>query len=242
MQDASAFDFAEYARIINCFLERGYELVDYHDIAADQRHLVLRHDVDFSLPAALEMARLESARGWQAYYFILLRTEFYNPLSQEGLNALQELLALGHRVGLHFDASLYEQVADLPAQAGWECDLLASVIETPVDVLSLHRPHPDLLADGFEVADRLNAYSARYFYEIAYCSDSRGGWYHGHPLDHEAYLAGAPMQLLTHPIWWVGDKNPPLKRLEDFADQRCRALEGELSQNSQVWTHRRSAR
>jgi hypothetical protein len=238
MLDASSFNLETYAGIIDGFQQRDYDLVGYDAIALRQRHLVLRHDVDFSLQAAVDMGRFEAARGWQAYYFVLLRTEFYNPVSDSGLASLQELTSLGHKIGLHFDASLYQHVDDLPGEASRECDLLAKIIGQPVDVLSLHRPHPGLLGEGFEVANRLNAYSARFFRDIAYCSDSRGAWHHGHPLDHETVDQGGPMQLLTHPIWWTGVQGAPLERLEAFYTARLHTLDTEISANSDLWTTR----
>ncbi len=233
--DASTFDLQVYAGIVEGFLHQGYDLVGYENILPSQRHLILRHDVDFSLQAALDMGRFEAAQGWQAYYFILLRTEFYNPISELGLASLQELTSMGHKIGLHFDASLYRQVDDLPGEAGRECDFLAMITGQSVDVLSLHRPHPELLGEGFEVKNRLNAYSRRFFHDIAYCSDSRGAWHHGHPLDHEIVDRGGAMQLLTHPIWWTGAQGTPLERLETFYAARLKKLDAEMSANSDLW-------
>lgn len=242
MQDASTFDLDEYTDTINAFVKRGYQVSSYNDVALNKRHLILRHDIDFSLEAAVHMAELEAAQGWQAYYFILLRTEFYNPLSDAGLASLRKLVALGHQIGLHFDASLYKQADDLPHAASRECAILASIIEKPVDVLSLHRPHPDLLGAGFEVPGRLNAYSTKFFEDIAYCSDSRGAWHHGHPLDHKAFQQGGPMQLLTHPIWWTGKRGSPLDRLEAFHAERVQGLETAIAENCDVWAFREGSK
>jgi hypothetical protein len=39
--------------------------------------------------------------------------------------------------------------------------------------------------------------------KIAYISDSNGKWRFGHPLDSEAFNMRKPIQLLTHPVWWI---------------------------------------
>ena len=122
--DASTFDLQEYCGLVKSFLRKGYELVGYESILPNRRHLLLRHDIDFDLDAAVTMARVEASHSMSANYFVLLRTEFYNPFSPDALSALQEITALGHRVGLHFDASLYEHAEDLPDQANHECELL----------------------------------------------------------------------------------------------------------------------
>jgi hypothetical protein len=51
----------------------------------------------------------------------------------------------------------------------------------------------------------VSAYDKRVFSDIGFVSDSRGGWYHGHPLDHPAVKARRALQLLTHPIWWTSE-------------------------------------
>ena len=58
------------------------------------------------------------------------------------------------------------------------------------------------------LADRRNTYESKFFKEIGYCSDSRGGWHHGSPLDHAALGEGRALQLLTHAIWWTGEDPP----------------------------------
>ena len=63
--------------------------------------IFLRHDVDLSLAAAVQMAELEAARGVSATYFLMTRSVFYNLASREGERALARLRELGHRVGLH---------------------------------------------------------------------------------------------------------------------------------------------
>jgi len=55
---------------------------------------------------------------------------------------------------------------------------------------------------------------------MGYCSDSRGAWHHGHPLDHPAVAEGRALQLLTHPIWWTtGAGRDPAATLERFLGQ-----------------------
>src|SRR5213075_2207995 len=52
--------------------------------------LLLRHDVDMSLDAALAMAELEAERGVAATYFLMTRGEFYNLDARSGDAALDE--------------------------------------------------------------------------------------------------------------------------------------------------------
>ena len=63
--------------------------------------LILRHDIDLSLDAALRLAELEAAAGARATYFLMTESVFYNLASDEGERTLERLRELGHRVGLH---------------------------------------------------------------------------------------------------------------------------------------------
>ncbi|MBT3172708.1 MAG: hypothetical protein HN333_14900, partial [Rhodospirillaceae bacterium] len=72
-----------------------------------------------------------------------------------------------------------------------------------VPMISFHRPAPALQGREGRIAGRMHAYEPRFFREIGYCSDSRGAWRHGHPLDHAAVVKGKALQLLIHPLWWI---------------------------------------
>lgn len=231
--DARDFSPAAYAGLIEAIRARGYETRGYADADPKQRHLIVRHDVDFSLGAALAMADQEAAMGLASTYFVLLRTEFYNALSGDGLAAIRRLAALGHTVGLHFDAALY--AADqIEAAAGEECSLLEAAIRQPVAVLSFHRPAPQLIGSADRIAGRINAYGGRFMREMGYCSDSRGVWRHGAPLDHKAIAAGQALQLLVHPFWWTEPSLPPEARLRRFLADRAAFLDSELARHCAV--------
>ena len=94
------FDLAHYAELLDAAGEGGYRFASF-DRPPGAGDLLLRHDVDMSLDAALTMAELEAARGVPATYFLMTRGEFYNLDSRSGVAALVRLRDLGHRVGLH---------------------------------------------------------------------------------------------------------------------------------------------
>src|SRR6187200_1433978 len=78
----------------------GYRFVHF-DHEPQEGEIFLRHDVDLSLAAAVQVAELEAERGVSATYFLMTRSVFYNLASAEGERALERLRELGHRVGLH---------------------------------------------------------------------------------------------------------------------------------------------
>lgn len=199
------FSLARYGALIAAFHQAGYAVVGFAEVQATARHLVLRHDIDFDLEAAAKMAEFEADEGIHATYFVMLRTEFYNVFSKTAETALARIRASGHDIGLHFDAALYQgDGQELIQAARAECRVLGQAVQSEINVLSFHRPHPDLLGSDIEFDGIINAYHRRYFEDIGYCSDSRGAWHYGQPLDHAAVAAGGALQLLTHPIWWMG--------------------------------------
>src|SRR5690348_18136550 len=94
------FSLQHYSELLDAAVEGGYRwaLFDHEPKPGD---LFLRHDVDLSLDAALQLARLEAERDATATYFLMTESVFYNLASFEGRAAVDELRSLGHAVGLH---------------------------------------------------------------------------------------------------------------------------------------------
>jgi len=145
--------------------------------------VLLRHDVDMSLDAALTMAELEAERDVAATYFLMRRSEFYNLDARSGVAALERLRALGHRVGLHGvhpDATLDDRFDP---------------------VVAWHTPDPDFMTLPLDGA--VNAMQEGYFHPDRYRSDSNQHWRSGCPHDDLAAGRFEWLQLLVHPEIWV---------------------------------------
>jgi len=234
--DSRSFSPDAYATLIAALRERGYEFRDYEKASPDARHIILRHDVDFSLEMALMMAEREAGLGVKATYFVLLRTEFYNLLSSQGLTMLKKIQQAGHRIGLHFDAALYEDspsVIDTAAER--ECKIVESALEGPIDLISFHRPARELIAQQEYIGGRINAYGPKFVKDMGYCSDSRGAWHYGPPLENEAIRDGRALQLLVHPIWWQETILSPAGQLARFLEERRLFLDRELANHSSLY-------
>jgi hypothetical protein len=94
--------------------------------AANGPVLGLRHDIDRRLDSALEMARLEHARGIRATYFVLSTAPYYrsgDPALLRSLRRLQD--EYGHEVGWHNDLLTLQKVHGVDAaehlrrELGW---------------------------------------------------------------------------------------------------------------------------
>lgn len=227
---SAGFTHRAYGDLLRALAARGYEVRGYGDADPARRHLVLRHDIDVWPAYALPMAEVEAGLGARASYFVLVTSPLYNPASTGCRGVLRRLVELGHSVELHFDAAAYAPGADRDAAASRECAWLEELSGVPVSMVSFHRPAPDLLGDPRRIAGRPHAYQPRFFKQMGYCSDSRGGWHRGAPLAHPAVARGTALQLLTHPVWWRGDHSPR-DALARFRVERAEQVARDLDAN-----------
>ena len=177
-----AFDLDHYRELLEAAGAGGYRFAPFEG-EPREGDLILRHDVDLSLDAALRMAELESEAGAAATYFLMTESVFYNLASEEGERALARLRELGHRIGLH---AVYPR---------------ARLDERFEPVIAWHNPDPEYMSAPVDGA--LNVMEEPWFSPATYRSDSNQHWRSGCP--HDDLRAGAfPwLQLLTHPEIWA---------------------------------------
>ena len=177
-----SFDLAHYGELLAAAREGGYRFA-FFDRDPEPRDLLLRHDVDLSLEAALRMARLEADLGVRATYFLMTESVFYNLASHVGEAALAELRSLGHAVGLH---AVYPRAAP---------------DERFDPVVAWHNPDPPYV--NAPIPGATNVMEPPFFDRAHYRSDSNQHWRQGCP--HEALERAefAWLQLLIHPEIWV---------------------------------------
>lgn len=227
------FTLVGYRRLLTTFLDAGYKAVGFNDVRPDRRDLIMRHDIDLSLEAAVAVAELEAQMGIKATYFVMASSSFYNALSREARPLISRLATLGHHIGLHVDVSLYpsQDILDPnnPAIAN-ESRSLAMVAGELIELVSLHNPGRDLLNRVRPPGGRPHTYEPRFFTDLAYVSDSGGSWRYGGPFERPAFRNGTAIHLLTHPIWWAQDKptGRPELTLERFAAARGRHVHDNL--------------
>ncbi|GCE20952.1 hypothetical protein [Dictyobacter kobayashii] len=211
------FSLAAYRDLLLNLKEAGYDFAFYEEseqrLAAKKPFVILRHDVDISLRAALEMAQVEHDLGLRAVYFVLFRSPFYNLLSRQNAEIMQQLHNYGHQLALHVDLAAYDEHCE---KALLEIELLSKFFPfVNTGVATLHSPVQieNLPIELFQPLNAVYGLTLRKG-EIAYISDSTGRWRYGHPLDSEAFFTRKPIQLLTHPIWWVQEGETATAKLE----------------------------
>jgi hypothetical protein len=191
------FDLAHYRELLDAARAGGYRWAGF-DGEPEAGVVILRHDVDLSLDAAVALAELEADAGAWSTYFLMTRSVFYNLDSHEGERAVARLRELGHRVAHH---------------AVWPKVDLDSRFDR---VVAWHNPDPEYMREP--VAGAVNVMTAPWFDPEHYRSDSNQHWRSGCP--HEALGRGdfEWLQLLTHPEIWVYDGATMGETMRSFLD------------------------
>ena len=162
------FSLGHYRELLEAAKAGGYRFAGF-DRPPAAGDLLLRHDVDLSLDAALRMAEVEAEAGAWSTWFLMTRSVFYNLASAEGERAIARLRELGGRVAHH---------------AVWPNVDLDARFEPTV---AWHNPDPEFMSAPIEGA--VNVMEAPWFDPAHYRSDSNQHWRHGCP--HEDLAAGA---------------------------------------------------
>jgi hypothetical protein len=207
------FGHRTYCELLEYIKGLGRRIVPFRDIPQSGRYVILRHDIDFSVAKAEEMAALDHRAGVQSTFFVLLTTPYYNPLDEENLQTLRRIIGMGHEIGLHYDCSgfdaltfdqQYQRIRSLAA-------CLERHLDIQVKVIAQHKPaaatmHPEF--PGY-----LDPYGHALFKDIAYISDSRMLF---RVKDVYAFFRENPRcQAVLHPIWWHAQ---PKTRAEVFEE------------------------
>jgi hypothetical protein len=191
------FDLAHYRELLDAARAGGYRWAGF-DAPPEPGVVILRHDVDLSLDAALAVAELEAEAGAWSTWFLMTRSVFYNLASHEGERAVARLRELGHRVAHH---------------AVWPH---VDLDERFDPVVAWHNPDPEYMRAPIEGAT--NVMTAPWFDPVHYRSDSNQHWRSGCP--HEALARGEFewLQLLTHPEIWAYDGARMGETMQSFLD------------------------
>ena len=219
------FTHDSYLTLLKDIKASGKKICSFRDLqATDDAYVILRHDIDFSLDKALDMAQLDHAAGITSTFFFLLTAPYYNPLSEEGVEYVKKIAALGHECGLHYDCTGFELLSE--QQRLDRVEALANALQDtsgiPIKIIAQHKPAKSPIRQEFPAY--VNAYSPQYISDITYVSDSRRMFRHA---DVTGFLQQtSKCQLLIHPIWW---NKAPMTR-EEIMQSLLSKINGSIQQ------------
>jgi hypothetical protein len=202
------FSLAHYRELLEAAKAGGYRFAGF-DRPPEPGVLIVRHDVDLSLHAAVRMAEIEADAGVWSTWCLMTRSVFYNLDSHEGERAIARLRELGGRIAHH---AVYPNV-DLDERFD--------------RVVAWHNPDREYMT--LPIDGVTNPMSAPFFDRDHYRSDSNHRWGfggHEHDCPHGALARGELewLQLLIHPEIWVYEGETMRETMESFLDEERELL------------------
>lgn len=197
------FTLQEYKRLLKEIIENNFEICTYSNYKQVEKPCILRHDIDYDINMALNLAKIEHELGAKSTYFILLTSDFYNVCSVQTIRIIKQLHNYGHEIGLHFDELSYDVDVDVVQAIKNECEIMSNIIGIPVTSVSMHRPSQKTLNANYKIDGIINSYDQVFFKEFKYISDSRCNW---REKPFEVIKEYDKIHVLTHPFWYT-DKN-----------------------------------
>ena len=183
------FSLAHYKECIELAKDKGYTITTARNFKEqiNKQVILMRHDVDFSLEYAYELANFEYDLGIKSSYYIYLHSELYNALSPKSMKMIKEMQGMGHEIGLHTEGDSYiygeEKVLN---------ELVGSIVTYTHHLadLRLYVGIPYLTDPQINI-------------KIKYISDSGRNWREGCLCQHIGNKD--KLHILVHPEWWVSN-------------------------------------
>ncbi len=224
------FNMGGYSGFLETALRSGYKFIAFNekDEFSDSKFCLLRHDIDADLNAALQMAKAEQALGIKSTYFLMLRSPVYNIFGRANNDFVEQIISLGHEIGLHYDEGYYPKDSnDLNVLVNREAEIMNLAFGKKIKVVSFHQPGEQVLNNSIQLTNFLNTYDKKEFEDIFYLSDSNMVWKGETPWELFSKATHPKVQLLIHPMWWVGKGNENTQELWNKAliDNSKRSLD-----------------
>ena len=171
----SDFTLKNYRNLLVLAL-KSYKF-DFFTNEIRNRSILLRHDVEFSIPNAKRLAEIEASLGIKSTFFFQLHSEFYNTFEKDTINTIEKIKKLGHQIGLHFDTHFWNITNEnkLEETILFDKEMLEKYNGVEIKVFSFHNNTPFTLSCRNETyGGMLNVYSNHFRTNYSYISDSLG--------------------------------------------------------------------
>ena len=211
------FCYEEYTYIIN-WIKENYPINKFTGITElSDTYCIIRHDVEFSVDRALQLAILENKLGISTTYLFQIRNNTYNSLSIENVKKIRKIYELGHDIGLHVHCGLVDDYNTIEELICTDVNILSKVLDIDIRVFSFHRPTIKQLMSDMSIDGLINAYGKLYFHaydtkppknlNIKYIAGSNHTWKYGYPTT----VNHSKLQINFHPFSWTlkGYENTP---------------------------------
>lgn len=214
------FTYDGYTSLLQTAMRYDFNFLGFQDIinAPSGKFCLLRHDVDADLEVAVKMAEIEASMGVKSTFFLMLRSPVYNLFGRNNHRFVERIITLGHFIGLHYDEGFYpgnkkslEELVDV------EANIIEGMFNCRINAVSFHQPGERIIANEVSLHRLISTYDKKKLEGITYLSDSNMIWKGGDPWTFFSNPSSAKLQLLIHPMWWVGNGKQNTEELWDKA-------------------------
>tara|TARA_B100001175_G_C19377276_1_gene574774 strand:+ start:285 stop:986 length:702 start_codon:yes stop_codon:yes gene_type:complete len=227
------FSKKEYIKILKNLKKNKFVFTNFSKFD-NFKKVFLRHDIDFSLEYALEIAEVNFNNKVSATFFFMLSNNFYNLSSKNSKKIVKLIKKLKQNISLHFDPEIYKNFKTGLKQ---EVAIFENLFKTKVRIISIHRPRK-FLNKKIKFKNIKHTYEDFYFKNVKYISDSNGNFFYDDPRDENILTNELSIQLLIHPIWWCLKGNSPSEKLTDFLKKKTDFLNNELVKNVKTYKNK----
>ena len=207
------FSFDDYKEIIRLIKATGNYVPTYEDALGKNKFILMRHDVEYSVKRAYELAKVESSMDFTSTFFFQWTNNSYNILSRRNLDMVKDMHERGQRIGLHFALNGMTDMELVRKQIVKEMHMLSEMLGFEITQFSVHRPSPDVLRENIKLPNIINAYQDDFFtfaenvtneseLNVKYISDANHIWRYGYPTEENIFKHDK-IQILTHPFAWT---------------------------------------
>lgn len=207
------FSFEDYREIIRYIKQTGHYVASYGAALGKEKFILMRHDVEYSVRRAYDLARVESSMDFTSTFFFQWTNNSYNILSRRNLDMVRDMHERGERIGLHFALNGMTDMEQVRKQIVKEMHMLSEMLGFEITEFSIHRPSPDVLRENIKLPNIINAYQDDFFtfaekitpdtpLGVKYLSDANHIWRYGYPTK-EVLSGHDKIQVLTHPFAWT---------------------------------------
>ncbi len=206
------FSFDDYREMIRIIKATGLQC-DYQKALTQDKFIIMRHDVEFSVERAYDLAKVERSMDFTSTYFFQWTNNSYNILSKKNMDLIKDMHERGHGIGLHYALNGLTDMQLIRKRIMKEVEILSELFGFEVKEFSIHRPSKDVLRENIKLPGLLNAYQDEFFcfaenvtedmpMEVKYMSDANHIWRYGYP-NEENITKNNKVQILTHPFAWT---------------------------------------
>ena len=225
--------YENYRSIITIIQQSG-KYTTFHEARGREEFILMRHDVEFSVDRAYELAQVEKSMDFTSAYFFQWTNNSYNILSKKNTDMIREMHEEGHTIGLHYALNGLTDIGAIKEKILLEMSVLSSMMGFEIETFSVHRPTKEILKANIKLDGIINAYEDHFFsfaeridettdLEVKYLSDAMHRWNYGTP-DEATLLGNKKVQVLTHPYSWTEAGHDNLHNFRSLIEERNQEL------------------